>query len=118
MNVGLSDFIIYNELHARVCAAAAVFLTQLLAFSQNDMTAFDTNAIYDGYLNTNKVVPNDSGLLCWYLGFLFYIIMKNCLFSSFACQSKTEAKGLLQFVQLHVFCVQTECIVVGSSAVF
>lgn len=77
MNVGLSDFIIYNELHARVCAAAAVSLTQLLAFSQNDMTALDTNAIYDGYLNPNKVVPNDSGLLCWDLGFGICVLHNN-----------------------------------------
>ena len=31
---------------------------------------------------------------------------------------KTGSEGLLLFVQLHVFCVQTECIVVGGSAVF
>lgn len=69
MGVGLFDFIISNELHARVCAAAAVSLTQLWAFSQTNMTTLDTNAIYDGYLNPNKVVLNHSGLLCWDLCF-------------------------------------------------
>ncbi len=87
IGVGLFDGIVQNELHARVCASAALTLSDLQAYSfaaANDIIALGqvtTGALYGNTTNKNLYIPVTQAYMPTYFAailFVFFVIL-SCL---------------------------------------
>ncbi len=87
IGVGLFDGIVQNELHARVCASAALTLADLQATSiiaaSNiaTLSKFPTRALYSNATNNNLYLPRDQAYMPTYFAatFCVFFVILSCL---------------------------------------